>query len=53
MTIQIDDAGWGCLLLGVLIGAYRVETGEFAFGEIAVEHFQNEDLLARVTWTLQ
>jgi hypothetical protein len=41
MTIQMDDAGWGCLLLGVLIGAYRVETGEFAFGEIAVEHFQN------------
>ena len=41
MTIQIDDAGWGCLLLGVLIGAYRVETGEFAFGEISVEHFQN------------
>ena len=41
MTVQIDDAGWGCLLLGVLIGAYRIETEQFAFGEIPVEHFQN------------
>lgn len=40
MTIQIDDAGWGCLLGGVLIAAYRVETGEFACAEIPVEQFQ-------------
>jgi len=42
MTIQIDDAGWGCLIGGVLIGAYRVENGEFLYGEIPVEKFQGE-----------
>jgi hypothetical protein len=41
VTIQMDDAGWGCLLLGVLIGAYRVETREFAFGEVPVQLFQD------------
>lgn len=40
MTIQIDDAGWGCLLGGVLVGAYRTETQAFAWGEIPVAHFQ-------------
>lgn len=42
MTIQIDDAGWGCLLGGVLIGCYRVETGEFTAHEIPVTDFQGE-----------
>jgi hypothetical protein len=40
MTVQIDDAGWGCLLGGVIIGAYRVETAEYAWGEVPVETFQ-------------
>jgi len=40
MTIQIDDAGWGCLIGPVLIGAYRIETQEFAYGEIPVRFFQ-------------
>jgi len=41
VTIQIDDAGWGCLLRGVLIGAYREETREFICEEIPVAFFQN------------
>jgi hypothetical protein len=40
MTIQIDDAGVGDLLDGVVIGAYRLETGEFAYEMIGVEFFQ-------------
>ncbi len=40
--IQIDDAGWGSLVSGVLIGAYRTETGEFACDEIPVAFFQGE-----------
>ena len=40
MTIQIDDAGWGCLLGGTLIGAYHVETQVFRFAEIPVKQFQ-------------
>ncbi len=38
--LQIDDAGWGSPIGGVLIAGYRPETGEFAVAEIAVEHFQ-------------
>jgi hypothetical protein len=38
--IQIDDAGWGSPIGGVLIAGYRPETGEFAVAEIAVAHFQ-------------
>ncbi len=38
--IQIDDAGWGCLLGGVLIGAYREQTQEFACVEAPVNQFQ-------------
>lgn len=41
MTVQIDDAGWGCLIGGVIIGAYRVESEEFVWGEIPVEKFQD------------
>ena len=40
--IQIDDAGWGSLVGGVLIAATRTETGEFACGEIPVAFFQSE-----------
>lgn len=40
MTIQLDDAGWGCLLGGVIIGAYRLETQEFACQEIPARFFQ-------------
>lgn len=41
--IQIDDAGWGSLLLGCGIGGYRVETGEFAYREVPVELFQGDN----------
>lgn len=47
MTIQIDDAGWGSLVGGCLIGCYRVETGEFTAHEIAVENFQGELMASR------
>lgn len=40
MTITIDDAGYGDLLFGAVIGAYRVETGEFIYDVIDVKYFQ-------------
>ena len=40
MTIQLDDAGWGCLIGGVIVGAYRLETQEFACEEIPARFFQ-------------
>jgi hypothetical protein len=40
MTVQIDDAGAGDLLLGVIIGAYRPETKEFDYATIDVSMFQ-------------
>ena len=40
--IQIDDTGWGSLVGGMLIGAIRTETGEFACDEIPVTFFQGE-----------
>jgi len=40
MTIQIDDAGWGCPVGGVAIGVYRVETQEFAHQVLPVTLFQ-------------
>jgi len=39
MTVQVDDAGWGDLLGGVVIAAYRVETGEFAYRVVDVKFF--------------
>ena len=42
MTIQIDDAGWGSMIGGVLIACYRVETAEFTAWEIPVTDFQGE-----------
>ena len=40
MTIVIDDAGSGDLLFGVVIGAFRDETGEFRYGLVDVKFFQ-------------
>ncbi len=40
MTIFIDDAGYGDLLFGVVIGAYRPETGDFVYDVIDVKYFQ-------------
>jgi len=40
LTLQIDDAGVGDLLSGVVIGIYRPETDRFDFDVIGVEHFQ-------------
>lgn len=40
MTIQIDDAGVGDLLHGVVVGAYRPETKEFSYDMIDVRFFQ-------------
>ena len=40
MTIQIDDAGYGDLLFGAVIGAYRLETGDFVYDVIDVRYFQ-------------
>jgi len=41
MTLQIDDAGVGDLLHGVVVGAYRPETGEFSYDMIDVRYFQH------------
>ncbi len=40
MTVQIDDAGWGSLIGGVVVGVYRTSTGEFAHEVIAPRFFQ-------------
>ena len=40
MTIIVDDAGAGDLLLGVVIGAYRLETREYRYDIIDVKYFQ-------------
>ena len=40
MTIVVDDAGSGDLLFGVVIGAYRLETGEFKYGLVDAKFFQ-------------
>jgi CxxC-x17-CxxC domain-containing protein len=40
MTIIVDDAGSGDLLFGVVIGAFRLETGEFKYGLVDVKFFQ-------------
>lgn len=38
--ISLDDAGWGSLIGGVLIGVYREKTQEFRFEEVQVKYFQ-------------
>ena len=40
LTIIIDDAGYGDLLYGAVIGAYRTETKEFQYDLIDVKYFQ-------------
>ena len=40
--IEVDDAGWGDLVGGVIIGGYNPLTEEFRWTEVAVEHFQGE-----------
>lgn len=48
--LQIDDAGWGCLVGGVVIGCYRIpedpdapEGACFVSGAISPAYFQNDD----------
>jgi hypothetical protein len=41
MTIQIDDAGYGDLLYGVVIGAYQPETELFFYDVIDVKYWQD------------
>jgi hypothetical protein len=40
MTVQVDDAGVGDLLHGVVVGVHRKETGEFHYDMIPVSFFQ-------------
>ncbi|NQT07672.1 hypothetical protein HQ586_01210 [Candidatus Bathyarchaeota archaeon] len=40
MTILIDDAGYGDLLHGAVIGAYRPETDDFVYDVVHVKYFQ-------------
>ena len=40
MTIIIDDAGSGELLFGIVIGAYRKETGEFKYDVVDIKYFK-------------
>ncbi len=40
MTIVVDDAGSGDLLFGVVVSAYREETGEFTYDMINVRFYQ-------------
>ncbi len=40
MTVIVDDAGSGDLLHGVVVGAYREETGEFRYDMIDVKYYQ-------------
>ena len=40
MTIIIDDAGYGDLLHGAVIGAYRPDNDEFIYDLIDVKYFQ-------------
>jgi CxxC-x17-CxxC domain-containing protein len=41
LTVIVDDAGSGDLLFGVVIGAYREETGEFTYDLIDVKFYQD------------
>jgi len=40
LTIEIDDAGTGDILYGVVIGAYRPEDDHFVYDMIDVRYFQ-------------
>jgi CxxC-x17-CxxC domain-containing protein len=41
LTLIVDDAGSGDLLFGVVIGAYRKETGEFKYDLVDVRFYQD------------
>jgi CxxC-x17-CxxC domain-containing protein len=41
LTVIVDDAGSGDLLFGVVVGAYREETGEFKYDLISVRFYQD------------
>jgi len=41
MTILVDDAGWGDLLGGVVIGCYRTETDEFLYRVVDIQFFKD------------
>ena len=43
VTIQIDDAGWGDPIGGVVLGILRIHTSEYLVKEIEVTHFQGEN----------
>jgi CxxC-x17-CxxC domain-containing protein len=40
LTVIVDDAGSGDLLFGVVVGAYRQETGDFKYDMIDVRFYQ-------------
>jgi CxxC-x17-CxxC domain-containing protein len=40
LTVIVDDAGSGDLLFGVVVGAYRQETGDFKYDLIDVRFYQ-------------
>jgi CxxC-x17-CxxC domain-containing protein len=48
----VDDAGSGDLLFGIVIGAFRVETGEFKYGLVDVKFFQ-PDLICQKEYLAQ
>lgn len=47
MTLKIDDAGWGALIGGVIIGIHDDLTGEYHSKEIPVSFFQGYDFAAK------
>jgi hypothetical protein len=48
LTVQIDDAGVGDLLYGVVVGAHRKETGEFHYDVIPVSFFQSPNFAKKM-----
>lgn len=47
MVIQIDDAGWGDLVGGCLLGFLRRETGEYIVKLIDVSHFRPPNFIKK------
>ncbi|MGQ9722252.1 MAG: hypothetical protein ACUVXA_13130 [Candidatus Jordarchaeum sp.] len=47
MVIRIDDAGWGDLIGGCLLGFLRQETGEYVVKLIDVSHFQPPNFIRK------
>lgn len=39
-VVWVDDAGVGCPIGGILVGAFDEKTGRFVFGDVPVEYFQ-------------